>query len=92
MYFIVYAISGICRVAVMAIVLEAIMSWFVPSMPDGMRRFYYGLGSLTEPLIMPFRGICRRFTYSWGVDFSPLLAILAIEIIERLLITILISF
>lgn len=92
MYFMIYAISGICRVAVMAIVLEAIMSWFVPSMPDGMRRFYYGLGTLTEPLIRPFRSICRRFTYSWGVDFSPLLAIFAIEIIERILIQLFIYF
>ena len=82
----ILAVSWICRVAILMIVLEAIMSWFVTAMPDPLLRFYGLLRAFTDPLVAPFRVLTRRFAYSIGIDFSPILAIFAIQIIERVLI------
>lgn len=87
----IYVISGICRLLILLICLEAIMSWFVPQMPYQMVRFFGLLQSITEPVVRPFRGISQRFAYSWGIDFSPLLAILVIELVQKVLIAILIQ-
>ena len=86
MLFLVYVVYGICRIAILMIVVQAIMSWFVTSMPVTILKFYELLCNFTEPLIRPFRALTQRFAYSIGVDFSPILAIFAIQIIERLLI------
>lgn len=86
MLFLFYIVYGVCRIAILMIVLQAIMSWFVQSMSGPVLTFYDFLCTFTEPLIRPFRVLTQRFAYSVGIDFSPILAIFAIQIIERLLI------
>lgn len=85
----IYVINGIYHLVILVIVLQAIMSWFVASMPDPIFRFYELLCNLTEPVISPFRRITERFIPSMGVDFSPLIAILVIGLVKRILISVL---
>ncbi len=84
-YFIVRVITGFGDIIIMLICLQAIMSWFVGSLSGGFARFYHSLGALTEPFIRPFRKLTMKFAYSVGIDFSPLLAIIAIQIVCRLI-------
>ena len=78
-----YAVYWFCDVLVMLIVVEAIMSWFVPAMPYQLQRIYGFLQSLTEPFLRPFRMLFSRFTASMGIDFSPILAIFVIQMVGR---------
>lgn len=84
-YFIAKVISGFGDVIITLICLQAIMSWFVSALPPGGMRFYNLLASLTEPFIRPFRRLTARFAYSMGIDFSPLIAIIVIQMVCRLI-------
>jgi YggT family protein len=86
-----YAIYLFCDFIVTLIVIEAIMSWFVMSMPYQIRRIYGFIQTLTEPFLRPFRRLLQKFTYRMGIDFSPIIAIMAIQLIGRLLSNILIG-
>ena len=77
------AVYWFCDILVMLIVVEAIMSWFVPAMPYQLQRIYGFIQTLTEPFLRPFRMLLQRFTYSIGIDFSPILAILVIQMVGR---------
>jgi YggT family protein len=64
------------------IVAYTLMSWVAPSLGPGLGRDIYGvLGSLCEPFV----GLFRRFLPavmigSAGIDFSPLVAFVVIQI------------
>ncbi len=64
------------------IIIAAIISWVNPDPYNPIVRFLY---SVTEPVLRPIR---RLIGYRLGpIDFSPLLAIVAIIFIQRFLIT-----
>ena len=84
-YLIGYAIYLFCDLLVTLIVVEAIMSWFVMAMPYQLQRIYAFIQSLTEPFLRPFRILLQRFTYSMGIDFSPIVAILVIQFVGRII-------
>lgn len=65
------------------IIVYVIMSWFRPS--SGLLwDLYRTLGTITEPWL----GIFRRIVPLMGmIDFSPLVAIIALQLIQRLLVT-----
>ena len=65
------------------IIVYVIMSWFRPS--SGLLwDLYRTLGPIPEPWL----GILRRIEPPMGmVDFSPLVAIIALQLIQRLLVT-----
>ena len=90
-YFIVRVITGFGNVIITLICLQAIMSWFVSAMPPGVIRFYNLLASLTEPFVRPFRKLTAGCAYSMGIDFSPLIAIIAIQLICRLIAVLILS-
>ena len=76
------------RVLSYVIIAQAILSWLVAfnvinTHNDFMRSFLGALDRLTEPLYRPIRRILPDFG---GIDFSPLVLILAIQIIRRLLV------
>lgn len=63
------------------IIVYVIMSWFRPS-TGLLWDLYRTLGTIVEPWI----GIFRKIVPLVGmIDFSPLVAILALQLIQRLL-------
>lgn len=87
-----YAVYLFCDILATLIVVEAIMSWFVMAMPPQLRRIYGFIQSLTEPFLRPFRVLLQRFSYSTGIDFSPVIAILVIQFVGRIVFVVLNSF
>jgi YggT family protein len=60
------------------IIARALVSWVNPDPRNPIVQF---LNRVTEPVLAPLR---RRLpTWQWGIDFSPLVAILAIYFIQR---------
>ena len=75
------------RVLTWIIIAQAILSWLVAfnvinTHNDFMRSFLNALDRLTEPLYRPIRRILPDFG---GLDFSPLVVLIIILIIDRLL-------
>jgi YggT family protein len=69
------------------IIARAVISWVNPDPYNPIVRF---LNSITEPVLYPIR---RRIPISFGgIDFSPLLVILAIVFIQTFIVQSLIQF
>jgi len=85
-----YALFGIIdmvlQVLVWIIIAQVIISWLVAfnvinTSSNFVRTLLDGLDRLTAPLYRPIRKIMPDFG---GIDFSPIVLILAIQILRRL--------
>lgn len=69
------------------IIIQAILSWLVAfnvinTYNDFVRSFLTALDRITEPLYRPIRRVLPDFG---GIDFSPIVALLLIIVVQRLL-------
>ena len=69
------------------IVIQAVLSWLVAfnvvnTSNDFLRSFMRALDRITEPLYRPIRRILPDFG---GLDFSPIVVLLLIVVIQKLL-------
>ena len=63
------------------IIIRAIVSWVNPDRWNPIVQFLY---RVTDPVLRPIQRMLP--TRGWGIDFSPLVAILAIIFIQRFLV------
>jgi YggT family protein len=70
----------VCWTLLIAIIVRAILSWIAPRSYHPATRI---LDGLSEPILSPFR---RLLPNMGGLDLSPIFAILAINLVQRLLI------
>ncbi len=69
----------LCEVLTLAILLRVIMSWFSPGPTNMLTNMLY---QVTEPILAPLRRIIPRV----GVlDFTPLVAVILLQLITYLL-------
>ncbi|MDR2183058.1 MAG: YggT family protein [Clostridiales bacterium] len=73
---------------VVILMIRVIMSW-IPFNPDGVLGKIFGiLSAFTEPFVSPIRRLIQRSPLGGPgmmIDFSPMLAFLAIRLITTLL-------
>ncbi len=79
MVFLFRFIVLLCEVLTIAIILRAILSWFSPR-PTNMLVII--LNKVTEPILAPLRRIIPMIGM---FDFTPLVAIVLLQLIARLL-------
>lgn len=65
-----------------AIVIECISSWIPQSRYN---KFIEIVHMITEPILEPCRRLQYRFLSNMPVDFSPFIALLAMEFISKIL-------
>jgi YggT family protein len=79
------AVARILDIALTAyywiIIVRAIISWVNPDPWNPIVQF---LQRVTEPVLAPIRRILP--TWRWGIDISPLVAILALIFIQQFLV------
>jgi len=68
------------------IIARILISWFPHDPHHPIMRFIY---EITEPLLAPIRRMMPRT--SLPIDFSPIVAVLLINLLQRLIISLLIS-
>jgi YggT family protein len=78
-------ISILGTVLSLAIFVRALMSWFMPAGGSGLSRV---LMDVTEPVLAPIR---RVLPPVGGIDFSPLLAIVLVQVVSQVLASLLAS-
>ncbi|HNX00082.1 MAG TPA: YggT family protein [Candidatus Cloacimonadota bacterium] len=69
---------AVLNVYEIVIIVRAVMSWFNPDPYNPIVRF---LSDITDPVMNPI----RRIIPMPGIDFSPMIVILIIEVIKRFL-------
>ena len=79
MAFLIDFLRILCEVLSLAIIFRAILSWFSPR-PTNILAVI--LNKVTEPLLAPLRRIIPRVGM---LDFTPLVAIILLQLIARLL-------
>ncbi|MBC8532184.1 YggT family protein [Gehongia tenuis] len=73
--YVTVGVNWFIQIVTWAIVLEALLSWFLPPY-NKVREF---LARFTAPFVNPFRKLMSRFTGGMPIDFSPMLAIIALQ-------------
>ena len=66
-----------------SILIRALMSWFMPASGSGFSRV---LHDITEPILAPIRRVLPPLG---GIDLSPLLAIVLIQVVQYFLLRLL---
>ena len=67
----------------LAIFGRVLLSWVPTRLPWGLNEFIF---SVTEPILAPIR---RALPMAAGMDFSPLIALVLLQLVEQLLLRIL---
>lgn len=68
------------NIIVYMILVRAVLSWFVRDLKNPLVKFLY---DVTEPLLAPFREIQHKLGIDFGLDFSPILLFLVIELLKN---------
>ena len=85
--FLYYIVSALFELAIMALVINAILSWLIAFDVVNMRnRFIYQLtrflDAVTRPILRPVQRLIPPFG---GVDISPIIVIIVLVGIQRYL-------
>lgn len=83
------AVNSFFQILALLIVGRALLSWFVRSPYGSLYKIYHAIIQVTEPILAPCRRLLARFGLGGTIDFSPILAIVALNIINRIIYTIL---
>jgi len=75
---IITALYYLDRIINILILVRVVFSWMNPNTNSSIVRFVYGT---TEPILAPIRNLIYGLGYNGIMDFSPILAILLINII-----------
>jgi len=94
----IYALIGIANlllsVVTWIIIIQVILSWLfafnvLNTSSNGVRAFALALERITEPLYRPIRRLLPDFG---GIDFSPLVILILIQVLRKLLAGVAMSF
>ena len=65
------------------LIVRIVLSW-VPSVPEPIRPLARGVRAVTDPLLIPLRGLLPSIRMgAMALDVSPILLFLAIVILQR---------
>lgn len=78
-------ITVLAQALTLAIFARVILSWVPARLPWGLGDFVL---SVTEPILTPIR---RALPFMGGIDFSPFIAVIAIQAIASILLRILVQ-
>ncbi len=88
-YVLLNAINTFFQIIVYLILGRAILSWFVRTPYGSLYKFYTAILQITEPILSPCRRLLSRFGLSGTIDFSPIVAIIGLSLIQNLIISVL---
>lgn len=80
MYILVTILLKFVSILQWLIILDALLSWFIPPRSNTFSRV---IGIVIDPIVEPFRRLQDRFmSNSMPIDFSPVLAILFLGLVQ----------
>lgn len=83
------AIDTFFQILVYLILGRAILSWFVRNPYGTLYKVYSAIIQITDPILAPCRKLLARFGMGGTIDFSPILAIIGLSVINSIIINIL---
>ena len=83
------AINTFFQILVYLIIGRSILSWFVRAPYGNLYKVYNIMIQVTEPMMAPCRKLLSRFGLSGTIDFSPIVAIIGLTVLNGVIINIL---
>lgn len=80
MYLIKASLIQFLNIIIYLILIRAVLSWFVRDLNNPIVRFLF---EVTEPLLAPLRELQYKIGITGGIDFSPILLFIVIEMLQR---------
>lgn len=78
-------IINIIDIYVIIIIVRALLSWFQINQYSSFFRIYLFLIKITEPILSKFRELQLRFFPHSPIDFSPIIALLILNLLRNLI-------
>lgn len=73
----------VLQIYYLILIIRIVLSW-VPSVPEPVRPLARGVRAVTDPLLIPLRGLLPSIRMgAMAIDVSPILLFLAIVILQR---------
>lgn len=66
----------------LAILIDCVLSWFNK---DSNNDFVRAIDSIVNPILDPFRSLQNKYLGNLPVDISPIFAIIALELLKKLI-------
>ncbi|EJO5346607.1 YggT family protein [Clostridium botulinum] len=83
---IITAVSLLFRLLEGAILIDVVLSWIAPGRQDPFTNFIH---SFTDPLMKPARILQNKIAPNLMIDFSPILALILLDVLRNLIFAIL---
>jgi len=80
-YQLIGLISFVIRLYSFIIIIRAVISWVQPNPYNPIVQLLY---KLTEPVLSPIRKSLSKYMGNVGIDFSPIVAFLLLNVLMRL--------
>lgn len=76
------AIYQFVQVINFLIIVRVLMSWIVKDYKNPVANFFY---QVTEPILAPFRMLQEKLGIGGMLDFSPIVALLVIQLLANMI-------
>lgn len=79
-------IAQLLDIYVIVIFANAVLSWFVFGTQNSViRQIYWFTGRLVDPALRPIRNLLEPVSRNFGIDISPFVLIILLQILARIL-------
>ena len=86
MPFLAYVLSKVLSIYIFIVFINVILSWVVFSTRnETIQQVYRFTGQLVDPILQPIRNIMQPVSRNIGIDFSPMVLLFLLYILDRLL-------
>lgn len=79
-------IAQLLEIYTIVVFANAVLSWFVFGTQNSVvRQIYWFTGRLVDPALRPIRNLLEPVSRSFGIDISPFVLIILLQILTRML-------
>jgi len=79
-------ISKVIQFYTLIVIANAMLSWFIHGTQNMLvRRIYWITNQLVDPVLAPLRQVLSPMTRNFGIDISPFILIIFLQVLERML-------
>lgn len=79
-------LSELLDIYILVVLANAILSWFVFGTQNSVvRQIYWWTSQIVDPVLNPIRRALDPMTQNFGIDISPFVLIILLQILTRML-------
>ena len=83
-----HILSRLLNIYAIIVLANVLLSWIVFGTQNSViRRIYSATAQLVDPLLQPIRKVLYPITGNIGIDFSPIVLLVLLHILNRILVS-----